>query len=113
MMIRNAGRKPVNSKLPVPYNTMTAEELERETAHYEQEIPDSRIRPLTVSERAEERKARRRPGRPTIGKGSEKINITIERGLLREADQLAKRHGSSRSRIIAMALCTLLGRKAL
>jgi hypothetical protein len=112
MMIRTTNRKPVNPKLPAPYNTMTAAELEHETAQYDHEISDSRIRPLTASQRAEERKARRRPGRPAIGKGSEKINITIERGLLRDADNFAKRQNTSRSQIIAMALAALLGRKA-
>jgi len=111
MKAHNGHRKPVNPKLPAPYNAMTAEELERETARFDHEIPDSQIKPLTPAMRAVESKARR-PGRPRIGKGAEKINITIERGLLKDADRMARQQGVSRSQIIACGLLAILRRKA-
>jgi hypothetical protein len=110
MRLHNSTHKPVNPKLPPPYNAMTAEELERETARFDGEIPDSQIKPLTRAMKATEAKARR--GRPVVGNGSEKINITIERGLLKDADRFAKRSGLSRSQLIASGLQAILGRKA-
>jgi len=111
MSSKSKHRTPLNPKLPPPYNTMTAEDLEAETARYDREVPDSEIKPLTRAMRAAHAKARRR-GRPTVGKGSEKINITIERGLLKATDRAAKRQGISRSQIIARGLAFVVGRKA-
>jgi hypothetical protein len=61
---------------------------------------------LTAAEHAQER--RLRAGRPRNGEGAERINITIERSLLRETDRLAKRQKASRSQLIARGLGLLL-----
>jgi hypothetical protein len=46
----------------------------------------------------------RKAGRPVVGQGAERVLISIERGLLSEADAFAKRHGKSRSELIAEGL---------
>src|ERR1051325_9977823 len=48
------------------------------------------------------KKARR--GRPRMGEGAEKIYISLERGLLRETDRVARQRGQSRSGMIGEAL---------
>jgi hypothetical protein len=49
-------------------------------------------------------KARRKRGRPTIGEGAERIQITVERTLLAEADHFARGKRISRSELIARGL---------
>ena len=50
------------------------------------------------------RRAKRRVGRPMIGGGAERIQVTVERKLLAEADELARRKHVSRSALIAQGL---------
>ncbi len=47
-------------------------------------------------------------GRPKVGDGAARVQITVERNLLRKADAYAKRHGISRSKLIAHGLTRLL-----
>jgi len=54
----------------------------------------------------------RRRGRPAIGKGSTRVNFTIERGILREADALTRGNGKRRSELLAEGLRILLKRGA-
>jgi len=51
-------------------------------------------------------------GRPKIGNGSERINITIERDLLARADAIARQRKIGRSEMIASVLKLLISRKA-
>ena len=57
--------------------------------------------PLNAHDRRLHRKAGLRVGRPRIGQGAERINISMERGLLKTADAVAKRKGMTRARLIA------------
>ena len=50
------------------------------------------------------RQARAKRGRPVVGKGAERIQITVERSLLDEADLFAKQRHISRSELIARGL---------
>ncbi|QOV90657.1 type II toxin-antitoxin system HicB family antitoxin [Humisphaera borealis] len=59
---------------------------------------------LTASQRALHARIRRKAGRPKIGKGAERINVTVERGLLSEADRFAKKMGITRAELIAVGL---------
>jgi len=78
---------------------MSAAELATATREYD--APDAfvKTRTMTPAERAEERVLRR--GRPKIGKGAKKISISLERGVLRDADALARKEGVKRSELIA------------
>lgn len=106
---RKAGRHLLDSRLPGRYGRMTAKELDRETAVFDKEFVIQRARPLTPTERAHERGARRR-GRPRIGKGARRVLITIEGDLLRITDNYAKRHGLTRAALIARGLRSVLGK---
>ena len=90
-------------KMKKPYWEMNADELAKATAEFDREAVETPGRPLTAAQRARHERARR-PGRPLVGQGSERINVTIERGLLGAADKLAKANGWSRAQLIAMGL---------
>jgi hypothetical protein len=94
------------------YQDMNAAELAQATKEYDRPGTIDRTRPMTSAERAEERNARHPGGRPRIGRGSERINITIERGLLAKADAVARQQKIGRSELIARSLQMLVGRKA-
>ena len=47
-------------------------------------------------------------GRPRIGDGSVRVQSTLERGLLEQADEFARRHSMSRSQLIARGLERML-----
>ena len=93
------------------FQDMTSAELAEATREYDRPGTIDRTRPMTAAERAEENTARHAGGRPRIGRGSARINITIERGLLAEADALGRREKIGRSELIARSL-RLLVRKA-
>jgi len=101
-------KKAINPRLPEPYCDLGAEELDADTAKFDREFVADRSRPLTRRLRGQLRKASRRGGRPRIGRGAKKVLVTIERDLLKRSDALARRKKTSRSRLIAMGLETLL-----
>ena len=101
-------RKPLNPKLPAPYGAMTAEELEAESAKLDRELILDASRPLSPRLRAKLGKARRKRGRPRVGKGAQRVLVTIERGLLGEADALARKLRISRAQVIARGLRAVL-----
>jgi hypothetical protein len=43
-------------------------------------------------------------GRPKIGDGAKVLAVSVERGLLKEADAFAKRHHLKRSQMVAQGL---------
>ena len=55
---------------------------------------------------------KRAAGRPKIGKGTKAVTVTIERGLLRRADALARAAGMKRSELFTQGLQYLLARKS-
>ena len=78
---------------------MTAAELAEATRVFDAPNAYKKARPMTSAERAQERALRR--GRPKIGQGAKKISISLERGVLRDADALARKRGMKRSELIA------------
>ena len=101
-------KKPLNPLLPPPYNRMSAEELDRDVAKFDKEALDLPGRPLSAAQKAQHRRAKRKMGRPIVGKGSRRLMITMERGLLSEADALARQKKLSRSQLIAQSVRALL-----
>jgi hypothetical protein len=96
-----------------PFTKMNARELAEATREFDEPFVMDRGRPLNAAERKQHRLAAKRGrGRPRIGKGSERINITIERDLLSRADAVARQRRIGRSEMIASALELLIGRKA-
>lgn len=90
---------------------MNKAELAEATKEFDREFIADEARPMSSKERAQERRARKR-GRPRVGSGARKIHITLERGLLKDADKVAKEKGVGRSELIAQALAVIIGRKA-
>ncbi len=91
---------------------MSAAELAQATRQFDRPFVFEKARPMSAVERAQERKMRRRRGRPKVGKGARKISISLERDLLRETDALARKKGVNRSELIAGFVMTGLKRKA-
>jgi hypothetical protein len=82
---------------------------ELEFRELDQEFVVDTFQHLTPRERAKWGRIRRKRGRPQRGKGAKVISVSVEREVLRRADQLAKRSGLSRARLIELGLRRLLG----
>jgi hypothetical protein len=82
------------------YWDMNTAELADATREFDKEFVAENSKPLTAADKS----IHRRPGRPKIGKGAFRINVTVEQSLLLKADRFAKSHGLTRSQLIAHAL---------
>jgi hypothetical protein len=94
-----------------PYPQMTTDELAAATADLDREHAGTPGRPLNRREREEHRKARKM-GRPKIGQGVKVISLSVEQGLLKRADALAKRRKISRAKLVSQALRAVLSGEA-
>jgi hypothetical protein len=88
---------------------LTDAEKDEEVAQYERPIPLSRDglpgEPLTPGMKKAWREAKRKlRGRPVVGRGAKRILVTVERGLLDDADRFAKGRQMKRSELIAVGL---------
>jgi len=101
-------QKPLNTHLPSPYNRMSAEQMDADVAKFDRPMPGLPGKPLTRRQKAQHRRARQKVGRPVVGKGAQRITITLERGLLGQVDAFARRNHMSRSAFIATGVRTLL-----
>jgi hypothetical protein len=81
------------------------------SAEFDQEFIADTFGGPTAKQKAEDRRARRKRGRPRIGKGSKTICVTIEKGLLLQADRLAKELHVRRARLIASGLRAVVNRE--
>lgn len=89
---------------------MNAEELAKATAEFDKEFIADTFGPLRPEDRALLRGAKNKPGRPRRGQGVKVISLSVERGLLRDCDAIAKRMGLRRSAVIDMSLRIYLRR---
>ena len=96
-----------------PYSRMTTKDLAKATAQYDKLFtgPGLPGKPLTAADRAKHRRANL-GGRPKIGQGAKIIPISIERGLLQQADAFAIRHKLKRSQMVVQGLRLLMQRRA-
>lgn len=58
------------------------------------------------------RQIKRRRGRPRIGKGAKRVQITVEGALLKSVDRFARARGISRSELISQGLRLAMARKS-
>jgi len=87
------------------WQRMSDQEKTASATQFARDVPLSETRALTPAERKQFRRILKRGrGRPRIGKGAKRINITIEKGLLTRVNAFAKRQNISRARIIAEGL---------
>ncbi|HVS72303.1 MAG TPA: hypothetical protein VHQ47_13695 [Phycisphaerae bacterium] len=84
------------------------EEKERQWREFDKEFIADTFRPLTAAQRALWEKAKRRPGRPRTGEGSQVVSLSVERALLEKADAYARAKGISRSQLVAEALRAMM-----
>ena len=92
-----------------PYDRMTTAELREATKEFDREDVGVPGKPLTPAQRAMYQKAKKM-GRPRKGAGSAVVGISIEKGLLKAADALAKRRKVGRSELFVAALQAELSR---
>jgi hypothetical protein len=91
-----------------PYWEMNTEELRHATREFDAERRGLPGRPLGTAARKRWERLRRKPGRPTVGKGHRVISVSIEQGLLDSVDALAARRKLTRAALIAHALRAVL-----
>ena len=89
------------------YAEMNVRELAEATKQFDEDFAFEKGKPLTEEDRKRHAAARKR-GRPRIGLGAEKVRVTIERGLLRQADAFARSRGLTRSELISRGLRAIL-----
>ena len=90
---------------------LSPEQKDREYRAIDREFSRAETKPLTVRQRKawnKFRERRRARGRPRIGEGAKVVSLTIEGGLLKRTDALAKREGVSRAQLVARGLEMLL-----
>jgi len=90
----------------VDINKMTKAELDR-LGEEAEKITFDDTRPLTVAERRQLDHISRK-GRPRVGAGARRINVTVEQTLLGRVDVYAKKHGLSRAAMVAEGLKRIL-----
>jgi hypothetical protein len=91
-----------------PLMQMNAKELAAATARFDKEFVIDQSREPTPEERAQWRRAKRKPGRPKQGRGVQIISVSIEKGLLKKTDLLAKKLHTQRTKLIARGLEAIL-----
>jgi hypothetical protein len=86
------------------YWNMSVDELAQATKGYDQEGAMDESAPLRAEDAERWRRARKKRGRPQVGKGSQRISVSIERSLLLRVNSFAKRKKLSRSKLLAKVL---------
>ncbi|MDB5321434.1 MAG: hypothetical protein JWN40_3065 [Phycisphaerales bacterium] len=104
-------KKTTNRPTRKRYQDMSLAELREATKEFDAEAVNPPSRPLTVDERARFKRIVRGAGRPKVGLGYQRVMVSIEKGLLGEADKAAKSQGVPRSELIALGLRLVLKTK--
>ena len=97
------------SKPKKAYWKMTTEELGEATAEFDEEFVEDTFGKPTPKQKAQLARAKRKPGRPKVGKGAKVISLSVEVGLLEKTDRLAKKQGCSRAALVARGLEAIVG----
>jgi hypothetical protein len=90
------------------FSAMTADELAEATAEFDREFIADEFGPPDAAARARWARAKRRAGRPIRGRGAKPISVTVELGILKRTDRLAKKLKVSRAQLIERGLRTVL-----
>lgn len=93
------------------FESLTAAQKEEFYQECEKIGPDTPSEELTRAQKQQHQRILGR-GRPRIGLGSQRTQLTFERGLLRAVDRFAKVRGLTRSRLVSDALRAYLQRVA-
>lgn len=87
---------------------MTNDEIEAMSAEFDREFIADTFGPIPAGVKARLERARRKRGRPRVGAGAKAISVTIEKTLLRRVDRIAKLRETTRARLIASGLQTVV-----
>jgi hypothetical protein len=91
---------------------MTARELAEATKEFDREFIIDTFKPLTPEMQARWERAKRKPGRPRVGKGAKVISVSVERELLTQSDALARKLKVRRAALIARGLRAVLAEES-
>jgi hypothetical protein len=97
------------------WDRLTDAERDAFVKQYDRPIPKSETRPLTKAERERYERAIGRKPRKAASKTkrqTQRLFITLERGLVADLDAHARKLGLSRSELIARGLAMAIGRRA-
>jgi hypothetical protein len=94
------------------YASMTTKELAEATKEFDQEFVGEKSRPLTPEMVRRWERAKRKPGRPRMGKGAKVISVSVEKDLLARSDALARKLKIHRAQLIARGLRAVLASEA-
>jgi hypothetical protein len=107
--------KNVPSRAVSDFIALSDAEKERIFQEIEREDPRDRLarsKPLDPRTRALWEKAKRKGGRPKLGKdGVKVISLSVEKKLLNEADAYAKKNGLKRAELFSQALRSVLSKR--
>jgi hypothetical protein len=98
-------------KTSSPYEKFAAlTPAQKEAVYDECDDPDVALRSKPMSPRMRKLwgAAKRKGGRPRIGRGAARVLISIERGLLEDADAFARRQRLSRSELFSRGVKAML-----
>jgi alkanesulfonate monooxygenase SsuD/methylene tetrahydromethanopterin reductase-like flavin-dependent oxidoreductase (luciferase family) len=87
---------------------LTPAELAEITAQLNEEMVIDKSKPLGAAMKRAWERAKRKPGRPRVGKGARVISVSIEQTLLEKTDRLAARLGTSRGQLITAGLISVM-----
>ena len=83
-------------------------EKDRIVAEFDLPFAGEKFGPLTPEMRERVRRAKRKVGRPRVGKGAVQVSVAIERDLLKRAEAFRKRNGMTRSELFVRGLKAVL-----
>jgi hypothetical protein len=92
----------MKSKAPnKPYWEMNLAELREATKEFDHPQANDGFGPPPPAARARLRCAKRKRGRPRVGRGATRVMVSFEGGLLKRIDAAAKARGITRSQFLA------------
>ncbi|HEY3242878.1 MAG TPA: hypothetical protein VGM03_05950 [Phycisphaerae bacterium] len=94
----------VDPILPGRYGRMSAAELDREVAMFDREFIIDEFKPLTPKMRAQLARAKRKGTKKSAAGHQRRVMLTIDKELLRRADEAAKHRGLTRSALFVQSL---------
>jgi len=84
-----------------PYWEMTPAELAEATKQFDTPMVVDKSRPVTPSEQERWKRVKRKRGRPKVGRGFQRVSVSIEKSLLKRITAHAKERQITRSGLIA------------
>jgi hypothetical protein len=102
-----------SKKTSSPYEKFAAlSEAQKEAVYNDCDDPDIALRSRPMSARMKKlwETAKRKGGRPRIGRGAARVLVSIERGLLEDADAFARRRCMTRSELFSRGVKAVLAK---